>query len=219
MVKAVILAGANFPNLLELLNHKGITHVALGNNIMGEPGDLKSDVVFYDDIQGAKDTTQYLIGLGHRRICFVGDTSLPWFARCYEGYRQTMVEAGLAPRHIDIHSEDEQVIGYLGAKSLLAGNEHITAFFAGSDPTACGVYKALIECGLRVPRDISVVSCNDTVGEWTYPGLTTIREFPEEIGRYLAEAALNRVVAPGQRLQCVTIPTELIKRDSCQSII
>ena len=72
---------------------------------------------------------------------------------------------------------------------------------------------------MRIPDDISVVGCNDTVGTWLYPGLTTIREFPEEIGKYLAEAVINRIATPGQDAQCVTVPTELIKRESSRSII
>ena len=46
MVRAVILAGTNSHNLLELLNHKGITHVVLGNNIVGDSSDLNSDLYF-----------------------------------------------------------------------------------------------------------------------------------------------------------------------------
>ena len=39
--------------------------------------------------------TRYLIGLGHRDIWFVGNTRLPWFARCFAGYGQAMDDAGL----------------------------------------------------------------------------------------------------------------------------
>jgi DNA-binding LacI/PurR family transcriptional regulator len=218
VVRAVILAGAPSLNLIELLDSRGIPLAALGNNVIDAPQHLKHDVVFSDDIQGGYEATLHLINQGHRHICFVGNTRLPWFSRCFAGYRRAMDEIGLAPRQSDIHSEDDTVIGYLGAKSLLAGGEPITAIFAGSDPTAHGVYKALREASLKIPEDISVVGCNDTVGTWVYPGLTTIREFPEEIGKYLAEAVLNRIAAPGQDAQCVTVPTELIKRDSCRSI-
>jgi DNA-binding LacI/PurR family transcriptional regulator len=219
VVRAVILAGTNSPNLIEVLDHQAMPFAVLGNNVLDAPQNLKHDVVFSDDIQGGYEVTRYLISQGHRHICFVGNTRLPWFSRCSEGYRRAMDEAGLVPRQSDIHSEDDSIIGYLGTKSLLAGNEPITAIFAGSDPAAHGVYKALREGGLRIPDDISVVGCNDTVGEWLYPGLTTIREFPEEIGKYLAEAVLNRIATPGRDAQCVTIPTELIKRDSCRSIV
>jgi DNA-binding LacI/PurR family transcriptional regulator len=159
--------------------------------------------------------TRYLISLGHRHICFVGNTRLPWFARCFEGYRRSMEEAGLTPRQSSIDSEDDAEIGYLGTKSLLSTGEPVTAIFAGNDPTAHGVYKALRDSRLKIPEDISVAGCNDTIGAWLHPGLTTIREFPEQLGKQMVELLLNRIAKPGQEPQRVTIPTEFIKRDSC----
>jgi DNA-binding LacI/PurR family transcriptional regulator len=219
MVRAVILAGTNSPNLLELLNHKGIAHVVLGNNIIGESRDLKSDVVFSDDIHGGQDMTQYLIGLGHHHICFVGNTRLPWFARCYEGYRRTMIKASLEPLQSSIDTEDDSESGYLGIKSLLTRNEKTSAIIAGNDHTARGVYKGLRDSGLRIPDDISVAGCDDTIDASLYPRLTALQVFPEQIGRQMAELLLNRIADPTLPQQNVTIPTELIKRDSCQSII
>ncbi len=215
MVRAVILAGTNSHNLLELLNHKGITHVVLGNNIVGDSSDLNSDSVFYDDLQGGQDMTQYLISLGHRRICFVGNTRLPWFSRCFEGYRRKMIEFGLEPLQSSIDTEDDTESGYLGFKSLLARNEKVSAIIAKG---AHGVYKAARDSGLSIPDDISVTGCGDSVGESLYPRLTALRAFPEQIGRQMAEMLLNRIADPALKPQRVTIPTELIKRDSCRAI-
>ena len=219
VVQGVILAGTNSTNLLQLLDHKGITYVVLGNNIIGEPQDLNSDIVFSDDTQGAQDMTQYLISLGHRNICFVGNTRLPWFARCFAGYRRAMDASGLAPHQSSIDSEDDTEIGYLGAKSLLTRGEPVTAILAGNDPTAHGVYKGLRDSGLKIPDDVSVAGCNDTVGALLYPSLTTTREFPEQLGKQMVELILNRIAKPGLDPQRVTIPTEFIKRDSCRSIL
>lgn len=218
VVRAVILAGTNSPNLLELLNHRGITHVVLGNNIVGEPRDLKSDVVYYDDIQGGQDITQYLISLGHRRICFIGNTRLPWFARCYEGYYRTMIEAGLEPFQSSIDTEDDTESGYLGVKSLLTRNEPVSAIIAGNDQAAQGVYKGARDSGLSIPDDLSVTGCSDILGASLYPRLTALRAFPEQIGRQMAEMILNRIADPALPPQSVTIPTELIKRDSCRQL-
>jgi DNA-binding LacI/PurR family transcriptional regulator len=216
VIRAVILAGTNSANLITLLEHKGITFVVLGNNVVGEQQDRKkNDVVFADDIQGGQDATRYLIGLGHRHIWFVGNTRLPWFARCFEGYRRAMEAKGLLPRESSTDSEDETESGYLGTKSLLARDEPVTAILAGNDPTAHGVYKALRDRGLKVPDDISVVGCDDTVGTWLSPALSTTREFPEQLGKQLVELLLKRIAQPDQGPQCVMIPTEFIKRDSC----
>ena len=216
IVRGVILAGTNSPNLLELLTYKDVPFVVLGNNVMGEVEQPNYDVVFSDDIQGGADMTRYLISLGHRDIWFVGNLRLPWFARCFEGFRRAMEEAGLTARHSTVDSEDETDIGYLGTKSLLARGEPVSAIFAGNDSTAHGVYKGLRDSGLNIPGDISVVGCDDTVGPWLYPALTTIREFPEQLGKKMIELLVNRIANPSQERQQVILPTELIKRDSCR---
>jgi DNA-binding LacI/PurR family transcriptional regulator len=218
VVRAVILAGTNSTNLIDLLDHKGITFVTLGNNILGDPQHVKSDVIFSDDAQGGYDMTRYMISMGHSHIWYVGNTRLPWFARCYTGYHRAMEEAGLEPRESSVDSEDNIEIGYLGTKSLLSRDPSATAIFAGNDPSAHGVYKALRDSGLRIPDDISVGGCNDTVGAWLYPGLTTIREFPEQLGKKMVELVLDRIARPDRPPQCVTIPTEFIKRDSIGAI-
>jgi DNA-binding LacI/PurR family transcriptional regulator len=64
-----------------------------------------------------------------------------------------------------------------------------------------------------------VVGCDDTVGDWLYPGLTSIREFPEHLGKQMVELILSRIAKPGLEPRLVTIPTELIKRDSCLPIL
>jgi DNA-binding LacI/PurR family transcriptional regulator len=215
VVRAAILAGTNSTNLLQLLVDKGIPFAVLGNNVIGDRQILEdSDVVYSDDTQGGYEITRYLIQLGHRHIWFVGNTRLPWFGRCYEGYQRAMEEADLALQQSSIDSEDETEIGYLGTKSLLGRGNPVTAIFAGNDPTAHGVYKALRESGLRIPEDISVAGCNDTMGGFLYPALTTIREFPEQLGRHMVELILNRITKPQQPPQHISIPTEFIRRDS-----
>jgi DNA-binding LacI/PurR family transcriptional regulator len=218
VVRGVILSGTNSTNLTRLLTERGIQFVVFGNNLIGDQDIDKYDTVFADDMQGSEDATRNLIGLGHRNIWFVGNTGLPWFARCFEGYRRAMEASGLIPRESSTESEDETESGYLGTKSLLARDESVTAIVAGNDQCAHGVYKALRDRGLKVPNDISVVGCDDTVGSWLSPALSTTREFPELIGKQMVELALNRIADPGHPPQRVTVPTEFIKRDSCRPL-
>jgi LacI family transcriptional regulator len=218
IVRGLILSGTNSTNFIDLLNSKEIPFVLNGNNLIGQPHELQNDVIFSDDIQGGNDITRYLINAGHKNICFVGNTRLPWFARCFAGYCRAMEDAGLEPYQSSIDTENDTQIGYLGTKSLLASGRPMTAIFAGNDLAANGVYRALRESGLKIPDDASVVGCNDTVGELLYPSLTTIREFPEQLGKHMVELILNRISNPGAEIQQITIPTEFIKRDSCATI-
>ncbi len=217
MVGGFIIAGTNSQNLLDLLTHKGIPFAVLGTNVLGEWRPKEYDVVWFDDIQGASEMTRYLQSLGHRDIWFVGNTRLPWFARRYEGYCRAMQEAGLIPHLSGIDSDNDQEMGFLGTKSLLARGEPVSAIFAGGDLTAEGVCKALRDCGLRIPHDVSVAGFNDIEGALLHPPLTTIRVFTEQVGRQLAELVLNRIEHPNLGPQHVAIPTQLVKRESCQS--
>ncbi|MGH9616741.1 MAG: LacI family DNA-binding transcriptional regulator [Acidobacteriaceae bacterium] len=219
VVRAVVLAGTNYTNLLQLLDHKGVAYSVLGNNVVGEAKTLKGDTIYSDDIQGGHEMTKYLIGLGHRDIWFVGNLKLPWFARHYEGYRRAMIAAGFAPRLSGIEFEDEAEMGYINAKSILARSEPCTAMLAGNDQTAHGIYKGLRDGGLKIPEDISVAGCDDTVSTLLYPGLTTTREFPEQLGQQMVKLVLSRIAQPSLAPQVVTIPTELIKRDSCGPVM
>ena len=128
-----------------------------------------------------------------------------------------MTEAGLEPRYSEIRSEDRE-LGYLAVKSMLAKTASPTAIFAGNDQAATGVYRALQELGIRIPDDISVAGFNDTMGDLLYPALTTVREFPRELGVHLAEVTLRRIQEPDIPPQQLLMPTEMIRRDSIRSI-
>lgn len=213
-VRGVILGGMNYPNFLCALSERGITFSVLGNNVVGEWPSEAYDVVWTDDVGGSAEMTEHLAGLGHQDIWFIGNRQLPWFHRAAEGYRRGMTAAGLEPRFSDVNA-DSRELGYLAAKMILSRRERVTAVFAGSDQVAHGVYKALAEFGVRVPNDISVAGLNDTEGVLLNPPLTTIREFPEALGGHLAQFAIQRIQNPGLPPQQMTLPTELLKRESC----
>ena len=213
----VILSGTHSANILAALCEEEIPFSIVGNNIVGDWQPERYDCVFTDDVRGSADITRYLITQGHRNIWYIGNQRLPWFARCARGYRQAMKEADLEPRFSEIGSEDRE-LGYLAVKALLASGERPTALFVGTDQAASGVYQALQESGIRIPDDISVAGFNDTIGEVLHPGLTTVREFPKELGVHLAEFTLRRIQEPDISPQQLVMPTELIRRESVRHI-
>lgn len=211
--RAVILGGSNYPNLFQALEKRGLAYAVLGNNVVGEWDLKKCDVAYSDDIGGAYEATNYLIAKGHRAIGYVGNLQLPWFKRCSLGYEKAMRGAGLVPRCVDIRSDANQ-LGYLATKSLLREHGDVTGILAGSDQVAAGIYDALREMNLPVPGRVSVVGFNDTQGALLYPPLTSVREFPEELGRHLAEFVIGRLRDPDRAPHELTIPTQLVLRES-----
>jgi DNA-binding LacI/PurR family transcriptional regulator len=217
MVRAVILAGVNSPNMLTALREREIPFAVLGNNVFGDWPRAEYDAVYSDDVQGAFDLTSQLIADGHRDIRFIGDTDFPWYARCAHGYTERMIQSGLQPRLSEFHSQDRQ-LGYLTMRSILSRGEPLSAVLAGSDQIARGVYEALKQAGLRVPDDVCVAGFNDTEAVLMDPPLTSVAEFPEELGRHLAEFVLRRVREPDLPPQQLTIPTQVVVRASTRLV-
>jgi DNA-binding LacI/PurR family transcriptional regulator len=213
IVRAMILGGTNSSNMLNALREREIPFAVLGNNVVGDWNPSEFDAVYSDDVQGAFDLTSQLISDGHRDIWFVGDLQLPWYARSAQGYRQCMLQAGLKPRLSEIHSDDRH-LGYLAMRSILSRRDPVTAVFAGSDQIASGVYEALRQSGLSIPHDVSVAGFNDTEGALMDPPLTSVHEFPEELGKHLAEFVVRRIQYPARGPQQLTIPTRLVLRKS-----
>ncbi len=132
-----------------------------------------------DDFQGARAMTEYLIGLGHRRIAFLaGARNLRSSVERLAGYR-----AALAAHAIPV---EERLIepseftfdgGYTAARLLLARQPAPDAIFAGHDTAAYGALFAAQEGGWQVPRQLSVCGFNDlTLSRYIWPGLTTVHQ-------------------------------------------
>src|SRR5204862_3940323 len=188
-IGAVILLINNSQNLLELLSHRGITFVFMGNNVVGDWEREKTSALYFDDVEGAYDATRYLQSLAHRDIWYIGNCQLTWFKRRYEGYCRAMKDAGLVPHLSEFDSGEGEDLGYLATKSILKSGDPMTALFAGDDAVARGAYKAIHEVGLRIPDDISVMGFNDTEAGSLHPPLTSVRVFTEQMGREMAALA------------------------------
>jgi DNA-binding LacI/PurR family transcriptional regulator len=216
IVSGVIAAGTNSENLLDLLSRRRMPWVALGNNVVGESYKGKEGAVYFDDVGGAYDVTRYLQSLGHEHIGFVGNIKLPWYARRFQGYTRAMNEAHLEVRSSELSLREGEEMGYLATKLMLQHAPLPTAILAGDDSVAADIYKAVRDSGLNIPRDISVAGFNDTlVASCLHPTLTSVRVFTDELGRHLAESLLKTIAQPDQPIRTLTLPTQLVRRESC----
>jgi DNA-binding LacI/PurR family transcriptional regulator len=166
---------------------------------------------------GARDAVQHLLGLGHTRIGMVAGRShsLAGAARLH-GYRAALEEAGIAYDPVIVRSTDFDFDEALVASlQVMASAEPPTAIFAASDAQALGVLEAARQYGLSVPRDLAVMSFDDTlVAAMACPPLSAVRQPFEELGheatRVLLQLAEGRLPASLR----VELATELVLRTS-----
>lgn len=172
------------------------------------------DSVTSEEVNTAYRMTKHLINLGHRRIAFVGDDKTN---RCIierrEGMEKALRDAGLKLDARDVVSLGEQWIDDL--RKVVTRKDRPTALFMINDVLSLMAYHPILEAGLQLPRDLSIVAYGN--GLWSShlrPRLTTSLENNEELARVVMESLLKRIdnpdAAPIQHL----IPQDLIVRES-----
>lgn len=216
MADCLILAGTNYPNLIEATELAGVPYVLYRNNLVGEPNREPRDQVRSDDYSGALEAVRYLVQLGHRKIAFIGDISQPWYEDRYRGYCEVMHESRLKPVAQTVAlSNDNFQNGSASAEVVLQQNPDVTALFASADDVAQGVWQLLQQKNLRVPDDISLLGFGDVpYAIHKGPGLTTVRIPYLEIGRQLAGMAIEKAKSPQLTSPEVVVPTSLVLRDT-----
>ena len=150
-----------------------------------------------DDFAAAHEMTDYLLGLGHRRITHIKGHPDHIAAKERErGFLAAMKAAGAAE-----YARIEQGFftfksGLDAAERALAATDPPTAIFAANDDMAAAVISVAHRRSLRVPADLSVVGFDDTSPATTvWPELTTIRQ-PVSA---MASAALDMLLADLRR--------------------
>ncbi len=169
--------------------------------------------------QGSYDATAYLIELGHRRIGFVtGEMRLGCAVDRLEGYKAALADHGIAfDPALVVEGHFQQPDGYAGANALLALPDPPTAIFASNDVSAFGVMDAVRDHGLRIPEDVSVIGFDDIPeAAHVHPGLTTVRQPLEQMGRLATRMLLRQIKDPEYTGERIELPTELVIRQSCQ---
>jgi LacI family transcriptional regulator len=178
-------------------------------------------VVIATNHAGALAAMEYLIGLGHRRIGFIGGRpELQSAVRRLQGYKDSLHQANIPidPQLIQAGDYTAET-GFLCAQRLLNLSHPPTAIFAANDQSAIGVIKAIHQAGLRVPDDISVVGF-DNIPEvaYTHPALTTVDQSIDKMGYVATEMLIRLIRGKSLHNHLYKMPTQLIVRDSCRAL-
>ncbi|WP_066039756.1 LacI family DNA-binding transcriptional regulator [Herbiconiux solani] len=173
------------------------------------------------DALGARIATRHLIGLGHKRIAFVGGlASSVTGRRRVAGFRDEMASARLPVDDALVTDLGyELVVGRAAVEQLLQQEVRPTGIVVANINAAFGVLLELRSRGVSVPHDISIVAMHDAwTADNTWPPLTTVKMPRYELGR-AAMAALYDRIHDGTVPQLVVTdpPPRLIIRESTVS--
>lgn len=185
--------------------------------VIGEVDQPIVDHVWIDNVAAAAAMVAHLAGRGRRRIAAVGSMESESARLRVLGYRRGLAGAGLP------HDPELEVVtdgwGPHAAvpplADLLGRTPDVDALFCFTDALALGALHVLATAGRRVPEDIAVAGYDD-VWESAYfaPALTTIGSDKAELARVAIELLARRITDPSRSPETVTLPYELVVRDS-----
>jgi LacI family transcriptional regulator len=185
--------------------------------LLGSPAAFCSQFVSVqtEELAASFVATQHLLQLGHKRIAyFTGPLPALWAQERYEGFRRAHRDAGL--------EVDDRLVFHAGstiedgAKAALQfANEKCdaTAIQAVNDLVAIGCAETLLQQGLRIPQDLSLVGFgNVLVAEHFRVPLTTIRQPKFRLGN--AAVDTMQQLLRGEPVENKRLPGELVVRES-----
>jgi DNA-binding LacI/PurR family transcriptional regulator len=191
--------------------------VLLGERIFGGP----TDHVTMHNVEAARAGTEFLLGLGRRRIAVVGAHEGEVVGSAglrLRGYRQALEAAGEPYR--------EELVGYAlpwhrrdGAevtRRLIASGARFDALFAFNDNLAFGAMRALQEAHIAIPGDVAVLGFDNLDdAEYSIPSLTTIDPGLPEIVETSIGLLVDRMTGRlDQEPQEVMASFRIVRRES-----
>lgn len=175
------------------------------------------DSVWFNFNNNGYKQCEYLIIKGHKKIGFLGNTSI------YKNREKVLgITMALEDNNIPIENKlilDIQTDFETAVLNLIKQKELPTAFICQWDYTAIKLIKLLYESGYKVPDDVSIIgSGNSEMSSLSIPGLTTLDLNIEYSCEAAVELLLKRINSPQKPFETILINSTLVERDSVKSI-
>lgn len=185
------------------------------NNIVD---DMNVHYIGIDNVAGGTMATEYLANLGHKRIATVtGSLQTQSGKHRLEGFKNYLKKNKIeCPPEYIVEGDYSRRSARLAAEKLLALPNPPTAIFAASDEMALEIIALLLEKGLKIPGDMSVIGFDDNPAAIYGPvALTTIKQplfqMAEDSVKYLSAILSGKKKSPVQ----VVLTPQLVVRESC----
>lgn len=221
-LKGLICLGGDFNNLdrkqLESIN---VPIVVTSSNVRKNVNSTLFSSVVIENEKAAFDAVDYLCKLGHKNIGIItsGEDDRSVGRLRFSGYKKAISE-----NNIEFNKEFVEIgeytfeSGYKAMNKFLDKNLKITSIFATTDIMAIGAAKAILDRGLKIPEDISIIGFDGIdYSRFFHPSITTVEQ-PVEIMAEKSIEILLDLINGSKKHQHLVLKTKLVKRESCKNI-
>jgi LacI family transcriptional regulator len=151
--------------------------------------------VLIDSGAGVRQAFDHLVELGHESIVYLSGPAASWSDSQRRRALQAAAQAHGVRLTVLSHRRPEPDGGRQAVPELLEAGA--TAVIAFDDLLAQGLLTGLAEQGLRVPQDMSVIGCDDTIARFTTPPLTSVQSQTAEAGTRAVAMLTNKPPSAG----------------------
>lgn len=166
--------------------------------------------VLIDPIAGIDAAVTHLADFGHKSLVYVSGPAASWS----DQQRRQAVERASTRHKIRIQTVPARHPSFDAGREITGKILELdaTAAITFDDFVAHGLLAGLAEKGIVVPRDFSVIGCDDVLGASTYPALTSVSARCDEAGRMAADLLIS-ILQTGKRgdVRCL-LETWLVTR-------
>lgn len=209
-VDGVIVLGRTDKRNVELIKKYNRNIVYVGLNKLS--ADI--DQVICDGYEATQKALEHLVSRKISEIYYLGETQNE--VR-FESYKDFMNQQGIVEnlRKLVIETPFSSQGAYETLKSFLKKGIIPKGIFCGNDLTALGAIKAIKESGLSIPKDICLVSIDNTeIAQFSSPMLTTVSVPMEQLGKTAAKLVVDHSLEKNQLPITILIPSVLVVRES-----
>jgi DNA-binding LacI/PurR family transcriptional regulator len=168
-----------------------------------------------EDVEGSARATRHLIELGHRHIAYlVGPRASVWAQERFQGYQKALRDAGLPPDDRLVFQAGGTIEeGAQAALQMLKEGVQATAVQAVNDLVAIGAANTLLDHGVRIPEEVSVVGFGNVLtSSFFRVPLTTVRQPKHSMG--IAAMEMLQALIRGEQPESRRLATSLLVRES-----
>jgi LacI family transcriptional regulator len=168
-----------------------------------------------DNLYASRTATEHLIGLGRRRIAHItGRLDLTSAQERLSAYKAALESHGIPFNpELVVEGDYSEQAGYLAAARLV--EQEINGAFVANDAMAIGLMRGLEQCGLAIPRDVSIIGFDDLpIASSVKPALSTIRQPIRDLGIRAAQMLIGIINREITEPQHIMLPTELVIRET-----
>ena len=187
-----------------------------------ENSSIRLNSISTDNYAGGMLAAEYLFGLGHRKIVYLGmrEGSIT-HERRHQGFVDAAEKLGMQVRTIYNNDTSSTIEGgHRLSAALLKQGISETAVFAASDLLALGFMQAADEAGISIPEQISLLGYdNIEYAALDQMRLTTFSQRPEVLARHAVQLLLD-LIEKQESYACTfrMLTPCLVERDSCRSL-